>query len=121
MKTRRIVGHRGCQALNRAGEPCRAVARTGTRHCFAHSGRANMAELGSKGGRQRAANELEHLHLRRLARNDILVDEAEGIIWRIFKMDGPRAPRGLQVRIALHLLAERARLDEERRRTPTRR
>ena len=77
MKTVQEAGLRGCQALNRVGEPCRAVARRGTGHCFAHSGGADMRELGARGGRQRAANELEHLHLRRLARNDMLVDEAE--------------------------------------------
>jgi hypothetical protein len=42
-----------CRAKNKAGKPCRAPAVGSTNYCVMHSGRA--AELGSKGGRRRAA------------------------------------------------------------------
>ena len=43
-----------CRAKNKAGKPCGAPAVGDTNRCVMHSGRA--AELGSKGGRRRAAH-----------------------------------------------------------------
>jgi hypothetical protein len=70
-----------------------------------------MRELGVRGGRARGRNERGDLS--RAARNDLLVDEAEGIIWKLFQMEGPRAPRALQYRIAAGILAERERLERD--------
>jgi len=43
-----------CRAKNKAGKGCGAPAAGGTNRCVMHSGKA--AELGSKGGRRRAAH-----------------------------------------------------------------
>jgi len=48
-----------CRAKNKAGKPCSAPAVGETNRCVMHSGRA--AELGSKGGRRRAACSPEDL------------------------------------------------------------
>jgi hypothetical protein len=115
METGLKQGPRGCVALNRAGDPCGAVARTGSLHCFAHSGEANMAELGQRGGRQRAANELELA--RTMASMDVAVFRASDVLHELF--DSPDTPLGIKLRAALAIIAERDRLDEERRRAAT--
>jgi hypothetical protein len=97
---------RRCQAMNRAGAPCRSpVLIDGGNYCAMHSGKVNPRELGRLGGIASMAARQErakHVRERLQRRVEQRFEEVAGALFDALGSDDER----LRVRAATALLAE---------------